>query len=168
MADKLLTFRNRRDELISGIHAIASKVDGLSNLQDQSADGSSGPLKDICPFTTIGIFNRGITDANRKAIAGGLAHLLGVTEPVPGSFEGIPILNNQRSWFFGFDKQRQPDDIDTLWEAFAQAIAFAESNDADARSAFVAAYDNATQSPWCRLEPYYGALLDSPLEFPDA
>ena len=145
VADKLLTFRNRRDELISGIHAIASKVGGLSNLQDQFADGSSGPLKDICPFTTMGIFNRRITDANRKAIASELANLLGVSEPVPDSFEGIPILNNQKSWFFGFDNKRQPDDIDTLWEAFAQAIAFGESNDAEARSAFVAAYDNATQ-----------------------
>ena len=145
VADKLLTFRSRRDELISGIHAIASKVDGLSNLQDQFADGSSGPLKDICPFTTMGIFNRGITDANRKTIASELASLLGVSEPVPDSFEGIPILNNKRSWFFGFDNKRQPDDIDTLWEAFAQAIAFAESDDAEARSAFISAYDNATQ-----------------------
>ncbi|MDO4775904.1 MAG: AAA family ATPase [Cardiobacteriaceae bacterium] len=145
VADKLLTFRNRRDELIAGIHVIASKVDGLSNLQDQFADGSSGPLKDICPFTAMGIFNRGITDANRKAIASELASLLGVSEPVPDSFEGIPILNNQKSWFFGFDNKRQPDDIDILWEAFAQAIAFAEADDAEARSAFVSAYDNATQ-----------------------
>ncbi len=145
VADKLLTFRNRREELISGIHAIASKVDGLSNLQDQFTDGSSGPLKGICPFTAMGIFNRGITDANRKAIASELASLLGVTEPVPDSFEGIPILNNQKSWFFGFDNKRQPDDIDTLWEAFAQAIAFAESDDAEARSTFISAYDSATQ-----------------------
>ncbi|MBD3816946.1 MAG: AAA family ATPase [Halothiobacillus sp.] len=145
VADKLLTFRNRRDELIAGIHVIASKVDGLSNLQDQFADGSSGPLKDICPFTAMGIFNRGITDANRKTIASELASLLGVSEPVPDSFEGIPILNNQKSWFFGFDNKRQSDDIDILWEAFAQAIAFAESDDAEARSAFVSAYDNATQ-----------------------
>lgn len=145
VADKLLIFRNRRDELVSGIHAIASKVDGLSNLQDQFADDTSGPLKDICPFTTVGIFNRGITDTNRKAIATELAGLLGVTEPVPDSFEGIPILNNQRSWFFNFAKNRQPDDIDTLWEIFARAIAFAESDDSDARSAFITAYDNATQ-----------------------
>ena len=145
MADNLLSFRNRRDELISGIHTIASKVDGLSNLQDQFAGGSSGPLKDICPFTSMGIFNRGITTANRKAIATELADLIGISERVPDSFEGIPILNNQRSWFFGFDNQRQPDDIDTLWEAFAQAIAFAESDDADARSAFITAYDNATR-----------------------
>jgi len=145
IADKLVTFRNRRDELIAGIHVIASKVNSLSNLQDQFADGSSGPIKDICPFTAMGIFNRGITDANRKAIASELASLLGVSEPVPDSFEGIPILNNQKSWFFGFDNKRQPDDIDTLWEAFAQAIAFAESDDVETRSAFVSAYDNATQ-----------------------
>ncbi len=145
VADKILTFRNRRDELVSGIHAIASKVDGLSNLRDQFVDGSSGPLKDICPFTAMGILNRQNTDANRKAIAYELANLLGVTEPVPDSFEGIPLLNNQKSWFFGFDNKRQPDDIDTLWEAFAQAIVFAELHDADARSAFITAYDNATQ-----------------------
>lgn len=145
VADKLLTFRNRRDELIAGIHDIASKVGCLSNLQDQFADGSSGPLKDICPFTVMGIFNRGITDANRKAIARKLASLLEVSEPVPDSFDGIPILNNQKSWFFGFDNERQPYDIDNLWEAFAQAIAFAESDDAEARSAFVSAYDDAMQ-----------------------
>ncbi|HQN18726.1 MAG TPA: hypothetical protein PKV86_06300, partial [Syntrophobacteraceae bacterium] len=145
VADKLLTFRDRREELISGIHAFASRVDGLSILQDQFADGSSGPLKDICPFTAIGIFNRGISDVNRKAIASELASLLGVTEPIPDSFEGIPVLNNKKSWFFNFDKKRQSDDIDILWDIFAQAIAFAESDDADVRSAFVAAYDKATQ-----------------------
>ena len=128
VADKILTFRNRRDELVSGIHAIASKVDGLSNLRDQFVDGSSGPLKDICPFTAMGILNRQNTDANRKAIAYELANLLGVTEPVPDSFEGIPLLNNQKSWFFGFDNKRQPDDIDTLWEAFAQAIVQCSQN----------------------------------------
>ena len=145
VAGKLLDFRNRRDELISGIHAIASKVDGLSNLQDHFADGSSGPLKDICPFTAMGIFNRGITDANRKAIATELANLIGVFETVPDSFEGIPILNNQKSWFFGFDNKRKSDDIDALWEVFSQAIAFAESDDTDARSAFIDAYDDATK-----------------------
>ncbi len=145
VADKLLTFRARRNELVSGIHAIASKVDGKSSLQDQFADGSNGSLKDICPFTVMGIFNRGITDANRKAVASELAKLLGVSEPVPGSFEGIPVLNNQNSWFFGFENKRQSDDIDILWEVFAQALSFSESDDVDVRSAFVSAYDNATQ-----------------------
>jgi 5-methylcytosine-specific restriction protein B len=93
----------------------------------------------------MGIFNRGITDANRKTIAAELAKFLGVEESVPESFEGIPVLNNQKSWFFGYEKTRQLDDIDTLWEIFAEAIRFAELEDAEVRSAFIKAYDNATQ-----------------------
>jgi 5-methylcytosine-specific restriction protein B len=72
-------------------------VQGLGYLQDKFPDGSSGPLQDICPFTVMGTFNRGMTDANRKLIAAELAKLLGVTVPVPATFEGIPVLNNQRS-----------------------------------------------------------------------
>ena len=145
VADKLLQFREKREELVSGIHDIAGRVKGISNLQDQFADGSSGPLKDICPFTVMGIFNRGITDVNRKAIAKELAELLGVDEPVPETFEGIPVLNNQRSWFFQFAKNRQAHDIDTLWEIFAVAIRFAESDNAEERPDFINAYDRATK-----------------------
>ncbi|MDO8720699.1 MAG: AAA family ATPase [Syntrophales bacterium] len=143
VADKLLEFREKREDLVAGIHDIAGRVEGLSNLQDQFKDGSSGPLKDICPFTAMGIFNRGNTEANRKIIAAELAKLLGVDESVPESFEGIPVLNPQRSWFFGFDNKRQPDDIDVLWKVFAESIRFAESDDAEARSTFIKAYDEA-------------------------
>ncbi|MGE0105226.1 MAG: McrB family protein [Blastocatellales bacterium] len=146
MADKLLNYRYRRGELISGIHAIAQKVDCMSLLTDQYEEGvQGGPIKDICPFSTFGLFNRGITESNRKTIARELADLLGVSEPVPDSFEGIPVLNNQRTWFFGYSYIRQQDDIDALWAIFAHAIALTESNDAETRSAFVSAYENATQ-----------------------
>lgn len=166
MADKLLTFRERREELLSGIHAIASKVEGLSNLQDRFSDNTSGPLKDICPFTVMGIFNRGLRDAKRKAIAGELAHLLGVSEPVPDSFEGIPTLHNQKSWFFGFEDERRPDDIDALWELFAQAIALAEANDADTRQNFIAAYDNAAQCHGVGWNLTMGLYWIRPWSFP--
>ena len=145
VADSLLGFREKRAELVADIHAIAGRVEGLKNLQDQFADGSSGPLQDMCPFTVMGIFNRGTTDANRKIIAAELAKFLGVEESVPDSFEGIPVLNNQRSWFFGFEKDRKPDDIDNLWEIFAEAIRFAESEDTEDRASFTKAYDNVTQ-----------------------
>ena len=145
IADKLLLYRDKRDELIEGIHAIGSKVKGLSNLQDQFQDGSTSPLEDICPFTAMGIFNRGITDVNRKNIAAELAAFLGLEEAVPDSFEGIPIINNQKSWFFGFGSERNSDDIDSLWEIFAQAITFSDSDDADVRSGFISAYDSAAK-----------------------
>ena len=51
-----------------------AKVDGLSKTSSKI-----GPLKDVCPFTAMGVFNRGITDANRTTIATELA-LLGVSE----------------------------------------------------------------------------------------
>src|SRR5262249_439841 len=107
-------------------------------------DGTSGPVRDICPFTTMGIFNRNITDANRQTIAGELAKFLGVSEPVPKTFEGIPVLNSRKSWFFGYENKRQLDDIDILWRGFKGAIDFARSDDPDSQAAFVSAFDEAT------------------------
>ena len=46
--------------------------------------------------------------------------------------------------FFGYHKNRQTDDIETLWEVFGQAVILAKSDTQEARSAFIAAYDNAT------------------------
>ena len=115
VAEKLLTYADNRTPLIEGIHQIAQRV-GLSYLRDKFVDGTTGPLRDICPFTAMGIFNRSMTDANRKAIAGELASLLGVTVPVPESFGGIPVLNNQRSWFFRYADKRGAGDIDALWK----------------------------------------------------
>ncbi len=166
VADKLITFRDRRDELVAGIHSIASRVDGLSNLQDQLDGGTAVPLDDICPFTVMGLFNRGITDTNRKSIAGELVRLLGVAEPVPDSFEGIPVLNNQNSWFFGYKSGRQPDDIDVLWEFFSQAIAFAEDNDSDLRATFLSAYDTASQRRGVGWNLTMGLYWIRPWRFP--
>lgn len=74
IADKLLTFRNDRQALIAGLREIAERLEGLGYLsEDRYADGSKGFLRDICPFTTMGTFNRGITQANRKKIAAELA-----------------------------------------------------------------------------------------------
>jgi 5-methylcytosine-specific restriction protein B len=145
VAEALLQFKDDRSKLIAGIHDIAARVDGLGHLQDQFPDGTTGPLRDICPFTTFGIFNRRNTVANRKTIAEELAKVLGVKEPVPTSFEGLPILNNQRSWFFGFANKRGKDDIDNLWEVFSAANKFVNSDASDERSAFIRAYDRATQ-----------------------
>jgi 5-methylcytosine-specific restriction enzyme B len=165
VADGLLSFQKNRNPLVAEIHAIASRVDGLKNLQDQFPDGSSGPLKDICPFTAFGIFNRGITDANRKIIAKQLAAFLGVKEPVPDTFEGIPILNNQKSWFFGYEKVRKPDDIDKLWEVFAAALKFAASDAPDSRESFVRCFDEASERRGVKWNLTFGLYWIRPWVF---
>ncbi len=147
-ANKLLAFRYRREELIAGIHKVSEKVDAMSVLNDKYEEGVVGdPLKDICPFTVFAIFNRGLTDENRKIIAKELADLIGVSEPVPRSFDGIPLVNNQSTWFFGYGYKRQSDDIDNLWEVFARAISFADLEDADEEVSahFADAYDIAME-----------------------
>lgn len=145
VAEKLLAHADDRTPLIEGIHEIASRVPGLTYLQDKFPDGTSGPLRDICPFTTMGTFNRSMTDANRKTIAGELAKFLGVTVPVPPSFEGIPVLNNQRSWFFAYADKRGAGDIDALWKVFVAASKMVDGDQLDTRDAFIRAYDEATQ-----------------------
>lgn len=165
IADGLLQHKDDRSKLISAIHDIASKVDGLSHLQDQFDDEKTAPLQDICPFTAMGIFNRGITDANRKAIAKALADFLGVTEPVPDTFEGIPVLNNQRSWFFGYAKSRKDDDIDSLWRIFDAGITFEGSDEPEARAEFVSAFDDATSRPGVAWNLTFGLYWARPWQF---
>ena len=143
IADKLLDYRRDRGPLIEGIHDIASRVESLSAPQDRFADGSTGPLADICPFTTMATFNRGMTDPNRQTVARKLADFLGVTIPAPGAFPGIPVVNNQRTWFFAHSKDRDDGDIDVLWNVFAAALRFADADTRDTRAELTEAYDRA-------------------------
>ena len=141
IADKLLGYRNNRSALIEGIHEISLRLEGLGHLQDQYADGSKGFVRDVCPFTIMGLFNRGHTDSNRKIIATELGSFLGVEEAAPDSFDGVPLLNLQNSWFFPFEKNREPNHIDALWNVFEAAIKFADSEDSEARSEFAKTFD---------------------------
>ena len=165
-ADKLLTYRNKRVELLDGIQEIAAREYTMLVLRDQFRDGTIGPLEDICPFTTLGLFNKGITNSNRRSIASELAELLGVSESVPDSFDGIPVLNNQNSWFFSYEKNRRPEDIEILWDVYSRAIAFADSDDSDARSAFVSAYDDASEVSHVGWKLTFGLYWIRPWDFP--
>ncbi|SLM28756.1 AAA ATPase superfamily [Desulfamplus magnetovallimortis] len=143
-ADKLLSYRNNRSKLIAKLHELsASTAKGFNILNDELEKGIKSPLEDICPFTVIGLFNRGITDENRINIASELKKFLEIDESVPNSFEGIPLLNNQNTWLFSYAYKRQDDDIETLWEIFSKAIEFADSNDEESRSEFIKAYNDA-------------------------
>ena len=40
---------------------------------------------------------------------------------IPDDFKGIPIVNNQQSWFIGYSDKRKPDDVEKLWQLFSEA-----------------------------------------------
>ena len=142
-ADKLLAYRSDRRPLVAAIHEVSSSLPRPIPLQDQFPGGSAGLLEDICPFTTFGLFNRGLTEENRRRIAGGLADFLGVREPVPDSFEGIPTLNNLNAWFFPYASERTDDHMDSLWRVFADGLQYADSEDEADRERFAESFDDA-------------------------
>jgi 5-methylcytosine-specific restriction protein B len=144
IADVLLSYRNDRLPLIEFLQQLQPQVEGLGLLcGDQFTDGSKGFIQDIDPFTLFGLFNRGIKDSTRQAIASELAQKLGVSEPVPESFEGIPVLNNQNSWFFPYTKNRDPAQIDALWQVFQSGLALADADDEQAQANFSRDFDIA-------------------------
>jgi len=85
IADKLLLYRDKRKELLDAVYDIGTRVREFTYLHDKYQDGTTGPLKDICPFTVMGTFNRTLTDENRKAIAAEWAKKLHIEADVPES-----------------------------------------------------------------------------------
>ena len=67
-ATKLLEYKNDRKNLISKLQNVYEEIDmKLSKME------SNGEILDIDPFTIFGLFNKGITDDNRKRILGEIA-----------------------------------------------------------------------------------------------
>ncbi len=141
--NSLLIYKNNREELLNIMYELPSFVRFKKTYVDQYENNEEGPLRDICPFTFLGIFNRGITDANRINLLTDIKKEFSITAEIPSSFKGIPTLNNQRSWFFRFEKLRKVDDIDKIWKIFETAINYESSDTPENKKQFIADYDNA-------------------------
>ncbi len=139
LSDKLLTYRDRRDDLINKLATVYESI-GMS-LPKLEAD----ELQDIDPFTVFGLFNKGITDANRQKIIAGIAEVFDIGADQPTDFEGIPVLNNLNATFYAFanDDRRGENDIDNLWHVFEAELALATDDNEENRKAFVEAFDTA-------------------------
>ncbi|MFO0016647.1 MAG: hypothetical protein ACK52U_08815 [Synechococcaceae cyanobacterium] len=85
----------------------------------------------------------GLKDSNRRAIAAGLTQFLGVEEALPESFEGIPVLNNQKLWFFPYPKDRDPTQIDALRRVFQSGLSLADADTEQAIERFSRVVDAA-------------------------
>ena len=85
-ADRLLEHKSDRRELVAKVRDVCNSL-GHSYLDNVATANPNTGLPDICPFTTMGTFNRSISTTNRRVIASELALFLGVTEPVPDTFQ---------------------------------------------------------------------------------
>ena len=118
-AEKLLQFSDDRNALLKLIYGNREKL--LANyLHDEK--GEDDLCTDIDPFTTMGLFNRQIKIDKRIQSTKLFKNLLNISANSPSDFEGIPVLNNQMSHFFGYRSRRKKDDIQNLWNLFIKVV----------------------------------------------
>lgn len=164
-ADKLLDYKDNRKALIEKVIKVYASIGFKLPTLD------SGELLDIDPFTIFGLFNKGLTDKNRKTILEGFAKEFQTAAEAPETFPGIPVLNNMAATFYAFqnDEHRQEHDIDTLWDVFSYAIKLADDDTAENRKKFSSVYDKAITQYLIKwnltmglywIRPYYFINLD--------
>jgi 5-methylcytosine-specific restriction enzyme B len=144
-ATQLLAYKDRRADLLELIGGIAADTPNLGYLLRDRRDGTETAAEDVCPFTVMGSFNRGVTDDKRTLIAGKLGAALGVTAAAPVTFDAIPLLSTQNSRFYGSADSRNPSDIDALWDVFEKTLQLVDSDEETSRDEFIRAYDRAQQ-----------------------
>lgn len=131
LAHTLLGFKDNRSDLVTKIPQIYQK----SEIHMPTLE-TDGKLVDIDPFTFFGLFNKHLTVSNRIKIISAIAELVNISEPVPTSFDSIPILNNQNATYYAFLPERDDQDIPDLWELFDSALAYADNQTSKNRSRF--------------------------------
>ena len=130
-ANTLLQYKNNRGILIEKVERIYE----LTGIDMPTLDRNK-QLVDIDPFTIFGLFNKSsMTVDNRNKIIAAVANLFDIKAPIPTSFDGIPLLNNQNATYYYFIDERDEDDIDTLWGLYESALMYA--NDSSSKNALI-------------------------------
>ena len=161
LADRLGPWRDRQRDLIALLDSLRSAGHPVPELKDIDTEGHQIPLAEIDPFTVFALFNRGMTDAHRREIAGALGAKLGVSAPAPNDLAGIPVVHNQKTWFFQYAKDRTPGDISALWNVFEKALDQDPLND----PAFASAFDIALAVKGVRFNLTMGLFWIRPNRF---
>lgn len=94
LAKKLLEFKDNRSGLVKIVYELDEKYVNFINNHDKSQ------VFDIDFFSFFSIFNRGLTDENRKIICGFLKNKLNISAEIPSDFDSIPLVDNRKSTFY--------------------------------------------------------------------
>jgi 5-methylcytosine-specific restriction enzyme B len=141
LARELAGWENRQEELISFLEELRSQGYVVTPLYDRQADGTRFLLKEIDPFTFFGVFNRRTGFDQRIAILAQIRNFLRLKSDLPEDFDGVPVLNNMKSWFFSSQTSRHRDDVHRLWRVFQLALAEEPLENEE----FVRVFDEALQ-----------------------
>ena len=121
-ARELANWQNRQNELISFLENLRSEGFVITPPNDKSKAGIRFPLKEIDPFTFFGVFNRRIQYDQRIQILARIKQYFKLNSDLPEDLNGLPVLDNRKSWFFATKATRETNDIPTLWNVFQLAL----------------------------------------------
>ena len=117
LGTKLLLYKDKQPEIIQKL--IDSGID--EGFNDINVKGETIQLKEIDPLTVFASITKY-----------GIERVVQIAEKLKTNFElksealvdiwGVPKTFPQNVWFFGYEKDREPDRIQILWELFEQAI----------------------------------------------
>ena len=139
LAKKLAGWKKRQGELIAFLETLRTEGYVITPLNDKDNDGARFLLKEIDPFTFFGVFNRGIRYDQRLAILVRMKQHFELQSELPEDFNGVPVLNNLKSWFFSYQDSRDANDVQRLWHVFQLAL---EENPLEKKQ-FLWAFDEA-------------------------
>jgi 5-methylcytosine-specific restriction protein B len=159
-ADKLLPYADDRTKLIEKIKAVYTEIN--IHLPKLEKDNN---IVDIDPFTVFGLFNKGITEANRITILHGFAKEFDVKAPVPETFDGIPVLNNLQATYYAFIDMRPEDDIENLWCVFKASLEYADTHSENSKKEFIKFYDTVLKQVGIKWNITMGLYWIRPYEY---
>jgi 5-methylcytosine-specific restriction enzyme B len=123
LAKKLARWENRQAELVGFLEDLRAQGYVITPMQDRDGDGTRFLLQEIDPFTFFGVFNRRIGIEQRLSILARMKEYFRLKSELPEDFDGVPLLNNMKSWFFSGQSSRHIGDVEKLWRVFRAALA---------------------------------------------
>ncbi|HJS20879.1 MAG TPA: AAA family ATPase, partial [Anaerolineales bacterium] len=122
LARELISWEHRQEELIAFLEELRAQGYVVTPLQDKDSTGTRSLLREIDPFTFFGVFNRRIGLDQRFGILSQFKSFFNLQVEVPEDFDGVPLLNNMKSWFFSGQTSRRAGDVQRLWQVFKLAL----------------------------------------------
>lgn len=161
LADLLVAWEDRQSELIALLESIRADNFKVTPLTDRDEEGGQFLLREIDPFTFFGSFNRGIKTEQKLGILAKIKSHFGAQSSLPTDFDGIPVLNNQRSWFIAYQHKRTDTDVARLWNVFRLALREKPLDDPE----FLNAFDDALEVRCTNLNLTMGLFWIRPNTF---
>ena len=123
-AQKLLEYKNRRQELVETIYSALGDTlnDSGTSVVNYFKKDEDIKLTDTDPFSLFAIFNRTSNDSVRKKCIEILKNTFEIQAEIPSDFDGVPILNAKRSIFVDQDGSNIEESTSLLWNLYEKVI----------------------------------------------